>query len=239
MLRLRPNGTWIMRQGWKNVLFMHWPVPTEAMQARVPNRLTIDTFEEQAWISLVLFVIDGVWLRGWPFPILPAFPEINIRTYVTHQGKPGIYFLSLDAPHWATYTAAKRWYRLPYARASINLRRDEERFVCRSERYARADERRAVFEGEFIPSESRETFARPGTLEHWATERYRLYSADAAGRLYSAEVQHPPWPLQGAEAEIRANTMIASLGIHTLGSAPVLRYSAGVNALIANIGRHK
>src|SRR5262245_1727071 len=48
--------------------------------------------------------------------------------------------------------------------------------------------------------------AEPGSLEHFLTERYRLYTADG-GRLYRAELHHPPWRVQAAEAVITAATL--------------------------------
>ncbi|TML55054.1 MAG: DUF2071 domain-containing protein, partial [Actinobacteria bacterium] len=47
---------------------------------------------------------------------------------------------------------------------------------------------------------------KPGTLEHFLTERYCLYADDGRG-LHRAEIHHPPWELRPAEIEIALNTM--------------------------------
>jgi uncharacterized protein YqjF (DUF2071 family) len=67
--------------------------------------------------------------------------------------------------------------------------------------------------------------APTGTLEHWLTERYCLYTFDERRRVLRAEIHHPPWPLQPAEADIELNTMVAELGL-VLAGRPLLHYAA-------------
>ena len=57
-----------------------------------------------------------------PVPRLSTFPELNVRTYVTRDGKPGIWFFSLDAGSTLAVEGAKRLYRLPYHRARMTCR---------------------------------------------------------------------------------------------------------------------
>ena len=48
--------------------------------------------------------------------------------------------------------------------------------------------------------------AEPGSLEHFLAERYCLYASDGPS-LHRAEIHHPLWPLQEAEATVEENTM--------------------------------
>ena len=64
----------------------------------------------------------------------------------------------------------------------------------------------------------------PGSLEHFLTERYCLYSF-RAGRIFRQEIDHEPWPLQPAEAAIELCTMTQPLGIE-LGPKPVAHYAS-------------
>src|SRR5262245_35014335 len=108
-------GSWLMAQGWHDLLFAHWPVPVKALQRLIPESLEIDTFEGQAWLGVVPFRITDVrlpWLP--PLPGVSAFPELNVRTYVTDGRKPGVWFFSLDAGNPAPVLAARYGYRLPY-----------------------------------------------------------------------------------------------------------------------------
>lgn len=64
----------------------------------VPEQLTIDTFEGEAWVGVVPFEMSRTRARLTPpIPGLSYFPELNVRTYVTIEGKPGVWFFSLDA----------------------------------------------------------------------------------------------------------------------------------------------
>src|SRR5947209_722512 len=91
-------GPWIMHMRWHELLFMHWPVRPEVLRPLIPAGLKLDTFEGEAWIGIVPFHMSNVRPR-WvpPLPGLSAFPELNVRTYVTAQGRPGVWFFSLDA----------------------------------------------------------------------------------------------------------------------------------------------
>jgi uncharacterized protein len=192
-------GRWIMRQTWRDLLFAHWPVPAEALRPAVPAVLPIDVREGTAWIGVTPFEVTG--LRGrWmpPIPGLSRFAEVNVRTYVDLGGKPGIWFLSLDAANRAAVAAARRGYRLPYFHAAMQIERDggHVRFESR-----RRDGPSAEVGMRYTPGEP-----AGDELGRWLTERYCLYAVDH-GELQRADIQHPPWPLQEAEAQIEANSM--------------------------------
>jgi len=70
---------------------------------------------------------------------------------------------------------------------------------------------------------------RPGSLEHFLTERHCLYAQDRE-RLYRAEIHHSPWALQRADAAIDLNTMPPDE--LTLEGAPLLHFSARQDTLI-------
>ncbi|HYL82957.1 MAG TPA: DUF2071 domain-containing protein [Candidatus Angelobacter sp.] len=213
-----------MAQTWHDLLFAHWPVETSQLRACIPQSLEIDTFNAQAWIAVVPFRMTGIRLRGTPaVPWLSAFPELNVRTYVTYEGKPGVWFFSLDADNPVAVAIARAWFHLPYFRARMSCSQSGEWLEYASQRKhsaAPAAMLRARYRaiGPVLPP-------RPGTLEHFLTERYCLYSVDGAGRLIRAEIHHPPWPLQLAEAEFADNTMTQPLGIALNLAAPLLHFS--------------
>jgi uncharacterized protein YqjF (DUF2071 family) len=194
------DGPWVMGQTWTGLLFAHWRVDPDMLRAAVPAALPLDTFDGEAWLGVTPFEVRGLRLRGVPpLPYLSRFPELNVRTYVTLDGKPGIWFFSLDAGNAAAVATARATYRLPYFHARMRIARHDERLEYRSERGA------AAFAGRYGPV-GPVAPPQPGTLEHWLTERYCLYAVHD-GRVLRAEIHHPPWPLQAAEAEIARNTM--------------------------------
>jgi uncharacterized protein len=201
-------------------------VSIEALRAHLPPELEVDTFGGDAYLGVTPFRVTNLRLRGLPpVPLLSSFLELNCRTYVRHDGeKPGIWFFSLDASSRFAVEAARRLYRLPYFRAEMS---GPPRFSSRR-LYA---EREHVWESSYRPTGSPSP-AEEGTLEHFLTERYCLYTTDEAGVLHSADIHHPPWPLQPARAELAENTMTAPLGIRLPEEQPLLHYAARQDVLV-------
>ena len=65
----------------------------------------------------------------------------------------------------------------------------------------------------------------PGSLDHWLTERYCLYSRAPDGCVYRGDVHHQRWALQRADAEIEVNTMTEPFDISLPDQPPILHYS--------------
>jgi uncharacterized protein len=128
-----PTRPWVMHQIWHDLLFAHWPVPVKEIRRLVPASLPLDLFEGQAWIGVVPFRMTGIRPRFLPaLPWLSAFPEINVRTYVNVQGKPGVYFFSLDATNPVAIQTAQWFFHLPYRRAVMKLQESAGRIHYQS-----------------------------------------------------------------------------------------------------------
>jgi uncharacterized protein YqjF (DUF2071 family) len=205
-----PSGPWIMKQVWHDLLFAHWPVALDALRALIPPQLEIDTFGGQAWVGVVPFRMSGVRARGtMAMPGLSRFPELNVRTYVTRDGKPGVWFFSLDAANRVAVWAARAAFHLPYFWAEMKCE-VASGWIEYSSRRSRREALPATLAGRYRAIG--ETFvARAGSIEHFLTERYCLYTADA--RIIRCEIHHRPWALQLAEASFQVNTMAAAAGI--------------------------
>jgi uncharacterized protein YqjF (DUF2071 family) len=219
-----PDAPWIMGQSWQRLLFAHWAVSPEALRAVVHPRIPIDTFDGQAWIGVTPFTVTGLHFRVVPpLPVVSRFHEINVRTYSTVDGRPGIYFFSLDAASRLAVEAARRVYRVPYFRAAISVDRSGDRVRYESER-VQGDGPPAAFRGEYGPV-GPVANAVPGTFDHWCTERYCLYTVDDEQRICRGEIHHPPWPLQPASLSVARNSMGAQIGLELTGE-PTLHYAA-------------
>jgi uncharacterized protein len=222
-----PQRPWIMGQSWFDLLFAHWPVEPERIDRLLPRPLRAQLYEGNAWLGVTPFVVSGLRLRGVaPLPWLSRFPELNVRTYVEVEGKPGIYFFSLDAARRAAVFAARRAYRLPYFHARMEAGRAGARFRFASTRRDGSGPP-ARFRGEYGP-------AGPpidDPLARWLAERYCLYVVDERRRVLRGEIHHPPWPLQPAYGEVDAGAMARPLGLELAGE-PLLHYSARQDVLL-------
>jgi uncharacterized protein len=223
-----PDGPWLQGQTWLDLLFAHWSLPVDALRRAVPARLPLDTFAGRAWLGITPFEVSALRLHGTPpAPGLSCLPETNVRTYTTVGGKPGIYFLSLDADSPLAVAAARCAYRLPYFRAHMTIQRSEGEVRY----YSRRATPRAALHVRYRPTGS--VFqAPPGTLEHFLTERYCAYTLDARARVLRIDIHHPPWPLQAARAKIELNTMTAPYDIELPAEQPLLHFSARQDVVI-------
>jgi uncharacterized protein len=218
-----------MGQTWRDLLFAHWPVEPTALESVVPPQLPLDLWEGRAWVAVTPFVVTGAHPRGVPpLPWLSAFPELNTRTYVTLDGKPGIYFLSLDAARLPAVIGARRLYRLPYFHADMDASRTADRVSYRSARRS-GDGPPASFRGHYGPAEGELAGGEP--LARWLAERYCLYVKGERSQVLRAEVHHPPWPLENAWADLKLNTMGEPFGLGLEGP-PLLHFAARQDTLL-------
>lgn len=197
-----PSTRWSWQQAWLDLLFIHYEAAADELRRLLPAGLELDLFDGKAWIGIVPFRMEGVAKRNWPAPAwLCDFAEINVRTYVRNGAKPGIWFLSLDVVNPLVAGFARTFFHLPYFSARMEVGNQGGKCHYSVQRGERRFE--AVYSGG-VPAPG-----VAGGFAHWATERYCLYSAGASGRLYRAEVQHPPWPLQTANLELFENSLSA------------------------------
>ena len=243
-----------MHQCWGKLLFMHWAVDTEVLRPLIPSQLSIDTFEGRAWIGVVPFTMWGI--RASFLPPLPgtsAFHELNVRTYVHHQGVPGVWFFSLDAANRLAVWGARTFYHLPYFNAEMSLQQegnavrysstrtdnqtyanffapDSEGFPADfdSDRFRNLP--RAELEMSWTIGE-RLSESKPGSIEFFLTERYCLYAYHRGG-FYSSRIFHEPWPLCAAAADSFQSTMVESLGIAAPPGEPLLHYAESIKVEI-------
>jgi uncharacterized protein YqjF (DUF2071 family) len=218
-----PDRPWIMTQTWNDLLFAHWPVDGQHLASKLPAGFELDRFDTEAWIGIVPFHMTNVAPRGVPpIPGLSAFPELNVRTYVRVNGRPGVYFFSLDCTSAMAVAAARTMYYLPYFMASMTVEANRE-WVEYSSRRTAADAPPAELRARYRPA-GPVTLPEPGTLEYFLTERYCLFTLHE-GIAYTADIHHPPWPLQAAEADFTINTMAEAAGIGLPSLAPLLHFA--------------
>ncbi|GDX40937.1 hypothetical protein LBMAG21_12290 [Armatimonadota bacterium] len=119
----RPKARRILAQEWRDILFLHWVVPAQQLRALIPPDLELDTFEEEAYIGLIPFTITGARPVGFPkFPPITSFHDTNLRTYVRHRGgDPGVWLFSLDANSVFAVQLARRFFKLRYHLAKIEM----------------------------------------------------------------------------------------------------------------------
>jgi uncharacterized protein YqjF (DUF2071 family) len=215
-----PDEPWSQAQTREDVLFAHWRVGLDDAARLLPPDLPLDTFDGDAWLGIVSFRLANLRLRGLPPVPRLAFEQLDIRTYVTVDGRPGVWLCSMEVSNPVLLEAARRVHRLPAYRARMSSASDGGVHVAEASRGGLGFTARYRPAGEPFAAE-------PGTLEHFLTERYCVYTADG-GRLYRAELHHQPWQLQPAEATIAS----ATLAPLPLEGRPLSLYAATQDVLV-------
>jgi uncharacterized protein YqjF (DUF2071 family) len=243
--------------GWRNLAFLNYPIAPEAVAERLPNQLAVDTYDGDAWLSIVPFTNVDVRPRGLPAALGFDLPELNLRTYVERpdttggestEGAPGVYFFSLDADGDLGVAGARLFHHLPYFRADITLESDGEGGVhFRSDRThpgarpatvdvtyrptaeptASATDEAAAVDS--LAGDDGSVDASPGSLAAFLTERYRYYTETPAGDLRAADVHHPRWPLAPADVTVHENQLFEANGFPTPERDGPHYYSSGVD----------
>ena len=218
-----PTLNWSYSQEWNNVLFLHWQIPISKLSLLIPEELNIDTINGAAWVSLVAFKMQKIRPRNSPsISAISDFNEVNIRTYVSKDNKPGVYFLNIEAGKKLSAWIAKKVSGLPYEFANITRRQ-----TLGSNTYSSVNKRkRFSFESAF---EIGQSINKVSEIDKWLTERYCLYQ-NISNRLYRYEVHHEKWPLYDIKLlNFKSDYRIGEL---ILQAKPDLaHYSTGVKVL--------
>ncbi|MCC7368413.1 MAG: DUF2071 domain-containing protein [Chloroflexi bacterium] len=232
----RPSDLVVGFQQWRDLLFLHWPIPPDALRPLIPRQLDIDTYDGLAYIGLVPFWMTGVRPSWAPARSAFTFCETNVRTYVHRNGEdPGVYFFSLEAASAIAVTIARLQFKLPYFWASMRMRRLGNQIEYRSRRLLGGPARTyARFEpGEFLGASA------PGTLEHFLIERYYLHASDG-DRLWRGQVYHTPYPVQRATVHAVRDELIGAAGMpRPLGPPLLAHYARGVDVDIFGLRPHE
>ncbi|WP_135664061.1 YqjF family protein [Halorhabdus rudnickae] len=214
----------VLTMAWRDVFFAHWPVDPTVLEATLPDGLTVDTFDGQAWLGIVGFRMDDI--RPRFVPIGRSFQELNLRTYVRHDDVPGVYFYNLDADDRLGVAIARRLFGLPYYRAEMTVseRDGETRFRSQRHHSGAPD---AAFDATIRPRGEPES-VESGTLEAFLVERYRFFT-ERRGSIAVGEIEHEPWPLQDVDVTIEHNTLFEASGFDSPDGDPHLLYSPGID----------
>ena len=222
----RPNSPVVMYQDWDHLLFLHWQVPSDLLTPTLPPGLHLDTFENRAFLGVVPFYMNNIRPRFCPtVPGISNFLEMNLRTYVhDDQGRPGVWFYSLDANQSLAVGLARRLFLLPYQHAEMRASIDEDGWVdYHSKRAWTGVESNFLYRGNGHPQ-----ISEPGTLEYFLAERYLLFTS-MRGRLWSGRVYHTPYPLETAEVKDFDEKLLMLNGFEPSGRQPdYAHYSRGV-----------
>lgn len=216
--------SWVIKQTWKDVLFIHYRVPPEKIKHLLP--FDLDLYDNQAVLSVVPFYMSGI-----RFPFLPSIPsmsnlwELNIRTYVNVNGVKGIYFFTLETDSKIGEFVAKNFFHLPYRYSKIKASIAQETYTFEHSRNDLSFKLKADLEDE----------RQKSNFDNWALERYSLFT-EKNGVFYQGVVNHIPWKLAGVkitQLDNQFTKMVLPDSLEILG----VSYSSHLNVSFKNFKR--
>lgn len=185
---------WIAQQKWEDILFIHTPFSPQFLQEYVPAPFTIDTYNGQAWLTLVLFRATNSRPRFFP-PWLsyPDMHQMNLRTYVTFGRESGVYFFSIHSDSLAA-TLSGNAVSLPFQQAPMIIQKEDKSFHFTGNRLAR--EKAGKLQIAYQPDATSFT-PQKNSLSHFLTERYSILKKQGS-RIVKGTINHENWLLQEA-----------------------------------------
>jgi len=186
-----PESNWKYYQQWHNTVFLHWSLPNKKIKELLPPNLELDTFDGNAWISLVAFEVQKMRVHYLPpFPYVSNFKEINVRTYVTHNGIKGIYMFSIETDKLIEVLLTRIFIGLPYKKSNIKKSSHKILSFNKQNNYQ--------LDLSYKPIEVSTIKTK---LDYWLTERHALYNYKES-QLYRHDIHHKEWQLNEVDISV-------------------------------------
>jgi uncharacterized protein len=215
-----PEKKWKYFQQWHDTIFFHWEVPVFFLEGHIPKEIKLDTYNNMAWVSLVAFEVRNMRLRNTPsLPYVSNFYEINLRTYVIKDGKPGIYMFSIETDKLIEVVLTRAFIGLPYQKSKI--KRTSSKLVSKNKA---SNQRLDVTIGK-----SRPLMEKTG-LDFWLTERHSLYES-CGNKICRFDIHHKEWDLKNLKVSI--NDILYDAGKFSLTVLPdKIQYAQELDVLL-------
>jgi uncharacterized protein len=193
---------------WMRALFIHYEVDAAGLQREVPYEL--DLHRGRAYVSLVAFEMVNLRLRsGRPWSGVVTAPIathgfLNVRTYVRHNGEPGIYFLTEWLPNRLSVLLGPLTFGLPYRFGQLDYRHDHDRGMLDGNVSA---------SGLHLSWTSRLDLplklqrSAPGSLDEFLLERYIAFTSGGMRKM-SFRVWHLPWRQQRTDVHVHDDGLL-------------------------------
>ncbi len=215
--RARVQQAWgepLFLADWMRVLMIHFEVDPEELGREVPFEL--DLFDGRAFVSLVAFTMEnmrpriGSKLGAWLFKPIATHDYLNLRTYVRHDGEPGIHFLAEWLSSWLAVQLGPRTFGLPYRHGRIRYQHDLQSGLLSGQvdDAATGAELEYVF-GPELGAPVKFGLCESGSLDEWLMERYTAFNL-ARRRARFFRVWHPSWMTRRMAVKIGSDSLLRS-----------------------------
>ena len=213
---IESEGGAFLLNDWVSALFIHYEVDPDVLQSTIGYQL--DLYDGRAYVSVVAFTMRRLRLRvggrivSWITAPIADHGFLNVRTYVTHEGEPGIHFMAEWLTNRLSVMLGPKTFGLPYRYGRLDYRHDEQSgdLSGRAQGTGRDQGRTFAYRGQLQTFEQEQTAAE-GTLRHFLIERYTAYTLQRTTHR-RFRVWHEPWRYRGVQLNIECETLLAVTG---------------------------
>ena len=200
----------LMFSDWINAAFIHFEADPQTLQRQIPYEL--DLFEGKAYVSIVAFSIRRLRLAigghfgEWLFRPIGNHEFFNVRTYVRHGGRVGIFFMAEWLNNRLSVALGPRSYGLPYRFGELDYHQ-----TPRGELHGHAKTRAGDFAYEARPLRRQIDHCEPETLDQFLLERYTAFTwRHNIGRYF--QIWHEPWSMVQLNVTIKDAALLNTTG---------------------------
>lgn len=188
-----------LRAEWRDLLLVTFQADPDALRPLLPSGVELEAFNGNVYLSLVGFQFLKTRILGFPVPFHSAFPEVNLRTYVTGrvngQRRSGVVFLR-ELVSRPLVTLAARWgYGEPYQTVPLSHPQPSPAGAGPASSLFRWTERGEMRGFEATPSSAP---LDASGLDTFLVDHLWGF-ANRFGASLAYEVSRPPWQLSRAE----------------------------------------
>lgn len=204
---MRRKYPWFATQNWEHILFLHWAFPKHDIEPFIPNSFELDTFNDKAWITIVIFRATQSRFRFTPSWInYPPVTQVNVRTYVKprfNEQEKGVYFFSLNANSTIASIGATHFFRIPFNKnmTSFNL----QHHPLSLEYNVHYDDETLLHVNCSNKTNKRKFINN--NLTNFLTERYCIWNKKGT-KIVKIPLTHAPWKLKEVEVQLYLDEQI-------------------------------
>ncbi|MGH7699422.1 MAG: DUF2071 domain-containing protein [Gemmatimonadales bacterium] len=188
----RPPPPPFLTARWSDLVLVTYDVPEEVVRRDLPAALEPDRWEGRTYVNLVALHVGEIRVRGWRFPWLGGFAQLNLRALVRHRGEPGVLFVRQLVPNALVAVVSRLRYRQPAAvlpMTYVSARRDD---AVTAEYLLDRPPRGCVI----VTGSGRAAVPPASTFEHFCKERVWGFGRTRGRRLVRFRVEHPAWAVR-------------------------------------------
>ena len=179
---------------WEDLVMANYSVPPEILLHYLPKGVSLDLYEDKAYVSLVGFMFKKTRLFGVPIPFMGTFEEINLRFYVKrNEGdtlKRGVVFINETVPFQAVAYLANKLYKEHYisipTKSQIS-QTEEIKNICYQWK-PKSDWNQIT-----LSTDSSSTEMENNSIEEFIFEHYYGYTKISDSESQEYRVNHPRW----------------------------------------------